>query len=64
MVNGAFRRGSDGDFRLMIELAYAGGGFQGWQIQPRGRTVQGELAAACSRLLGRPIPPGLDFPLR
>ncbi|MCP4572307.1 MAG: tRNA pseudouridine(38-40) synthase TruA [bacterium] len=54
---GNFRRGSDGDFRLMIDLAYAGEGFLGWQIQPRERTVQGELAAACSRLLGRPVVP-------
>lgn len=54
---GRGRRGSDGDHRLLIELAYAGEGFQGWQIQPRGRTVQGELAAACSRLLGRPVVP-------
>ena len=55
--DGSFRRGSDGDFRLLIELSYAGGAFHGWQIQPRGRTVQGELAAACSRLLGRPVVP-------
>ncbi len=40
-----------------IDLAYDGAGFHGWQVQPGLRTVQGELAAACSRLLGREVLP-------
>lgn len=49
--------GSDGPLRLKIELAYVGGGFHGWQFQTDLRTVQGELARACSRLLGRDVMP-------
>lgn len=37
-------------FRLAIE--YDGGGFAGWQIQKRERTVQGEVEAALWRLSG------------
>lgn len=37
-------------FRLAIE--YDGGGFAGWQIQRRERTVQGEVEAALKRLSG------------
>lgn len=43
--------------RLRIDLAYRGREFHGWQIQPNQRTVQGELARQCSRLLGRPAIP-------
>lgn len=39
--------------RLRLDVAYRGDAFHGWQIQPDRRTVQGELRAACSRLLGR-----------
>jgi tRNA pseudouridine38-40 synthase len=39
--------------RLRIDLAYLGGPFHGWQIQPDLRTVQGEMRRTCSRLLGR-----------
>jgi len=49
--------GSDGPIRLKIDLAYVGKEFHGWQIQPAFRTVQGELAAAASRLLGRDVVP-------
>jgi tRNA pseudouridine38-40 synthase len=38
-----------------VELAYEGSGFLGWQIQPVGRTVQGELGAACERILDQPL---------
>jgi tRNA pseudouridine38-40 synthase len=41
--------------RLKIDLAYAGAGFPGWQLQPDRRTVQGELAAVVARLLGRSV---------
>lgn len=37
-------------FRLTI--AYEGSRFGGWARQPRLRTVQGELEAACARILG------------
>lgn len=42
-------------FRLVLE--YAGGDFEGWQIQTRdrpSRTVQGELAAAVESITGAP----------
>lgn len=50
-------QGSDGPFRLKIDVAYVGTGFHGWQIQREYRTVQGVLAAAASRLLGRDVIP-------
>jgi len=42
---------------VRIDLAYDGGGFHGWQVQPGLRTVQGELARMCRRLLGREAVP-------
>lgn len=36
--------------RLKLELAYTGGEFHGWQIQPRQRTVQGVLEKALQRI--------------
>jgi len=39
--------------RISLTVAYLGGGFAGWQVQPDARTVQGELQAALSRLAGR-----------
>jgi tRNA pseudouridine38-40 synthase len=40
--------------RIRLVLHYDGRGFYGWQLQPRRRTVQGELEAALARLLQRP----------
>ena len=37
--------------RLKIVLSYDGTKFYGWQIQDEGRTVQGVLEAALSRLI-------------
>ena len=37
-------------FKLILE--YDGAGFQGWQIQPDGRTVQGELRRALEEITG------------
>jgi tRNA pseudouridine38-40 synthase len=44
---------------LRIILAYDGGDFHGWQVQPEGATVQGALAAAIERVTGsRVLPQG------
>ena len=42
-------------FRYFIELAYKGTPFCGWQLQPNGLTVQGELERALEILLREPI---------
>jgi tRNA pseudouridine38-40 synthase len=39
--------------RIRLTLHYDGAGFQGWQLQPGVRTVQGELEASLSRLTDR-----------
>lgn len=36
--------------RFKSTIAYDGAGFSGWQIQPRGRTVQAEVEAALRKL--------------
>lgn len=41
--------------RLMITLEYEGTGFQGWQLQAQGRTVQGVLEDALRRTTGQAI---------
>lgn len=41
--------------RLRLDLAYDGGGFRGWAAQPGLRTVQGELEAALTTVLRRPV---------
>lgn len=41
--------------RYFIELSYLGAGFSGWQVQPGQRTVQGDVEAALSTLLRRPV---------
>lgn len=38
-----------------MTLHYDGASYYGWQLQPRVRTVQGELEAALSRLANRPV---------
>ena len=42
--------------RRFIQLAYNGGGFSGWQVQPGQPTVQGAIEAALSTLLRRDVP--------
>ena len=42
-----------------LTLAYDGTDFQGWQVQPGERTIQGELQAALRRITGEtPLPQG------
>jgi tRNA pseudouridine38-40 synthase len=42
---------------LKITLAYDGADFNGWQVQPARRTVQGCLAEAMERLTGKYVLP-------
>jgi tRNA pseudouridine38-40 synthase len=41
---------------MRLDLAYHGGEFAGWAIQPGRRTVQGELEDALAKVLGTPVP--------
>lgn len=41
--------------RVRIDLGYDGTDFRGWAVQPRLRTVQGELEAALARVIGAPV---------
>lgn len=41
--------------RVMLIVAYDGTNYCGWQIQPNGRTIEGELNQALSELLGEEI---------
>ena len=38
-----------------LDIAYDGGGFSGWAVQPGRRTVQGEIEAALERLFGERV---------
>jgi tRNA pseudouridine38-40 synthase len=38
-----------------LDIAYDGGGFSGWAVQPGKRTVQGEIESALERLFGEPV---------
>lgn len=40
---------------LKLSIQYDGTDFAGSQLQPNGRTVQGELEAALARLAGHPV---------
>jgi tRNA pseudouridine38-40 synthase len=42
--------------RLALGVEYDGAGFQGWQCQPHGRTVQDVLEAALAQFAGAPLP--------
>ena len=41
--------------RIRIHLAYDGGGFYGWQVQPELPTIQGTLEAVLSGIEGAPV---------
>ena len=41
--------------RICLTLEYDGGSFLGWQVQPEGRTVQGELERVLSKLFDTPV---------
>ena len=40
---------------FLLKIEYDGSGFSGWQRQPEARTVQGELEAALSQVMGKPV---------
>jgi len=42
--------------RIRVTLAYDGGGFHGWQVQPGLPTIQGTLEAVLSEMEGQPVP--------
>jgi tRNA pseudouridine38-40 synthase len=42
--------------RIKIGLAYDGGAFHGWQVQPGLPTIQGSLQQILSAMEGRPVP--------
>lgn len=44
-----------GATRYRGRIAYDGTGFSGWQFQPKGRTVQGELESVLSRRFNRTV---------
>jgi tRNA pseudouridine38-40 synthase len=48
-------RGGGGFLRIRLDLAYDGGAFSGWAVQPGRRTVQGTLEEALAMLIRRPI---------
>ena len=48
-------RGGGGFLRVRLDLAYDGGPFSGWAVQPGRRTVQGTLEEAIGLLIRRPI---------
>jgi tRNA pseudouridine38-40 synthase len=41
--------------KFLLTVEYSGTNFNGWQIQPKGRTVQGEIESALSTLLNEKI---------
>jgi tRNA pseudouridine38-40 synthase len=41
--------------RIKINLAYDGGGFHGWQVQPGLSTIQGTLEEIVTVMEGRPV---------
>ena len=41
--------------RIKIKVAYDGGGFHGWQVQPGLATIQGTLEQIVSEIEGRPV---------
>src|SRR5699024_8536914 len=49
--SGATTRRYSWPVRIRIDLSYDGTEFSGWAKQPERRTVQGELEAACDRIL-------------
>ncbi|XAS63356.1 tRNA pseudouridine synthase A [Micrococcaceae bacterium Sec5.8] len=48
-------RGGNGFLRIRLDLAYDGGPFSGWAVQPGRRTVQGTLEDAIAMLIRRPV---------
>ncbi|MEC5190154.1 MULTISPECIES: tRNA pseudouridine synthase A [unclassified Arthrobacter] len=48
-------RGGSGFLRVRLDLAYDGGPFSGWAVQPGRRTVQGTLEDAIAMLIRRPV---------
>ncbi|MCL2467803.1 MAG: tRNA pseudouridine(38-40) synthase TruA [Micrococcales bacterium] len=49
-------KGSPGVVRVRLDLAYDGGGFSGWAVQPGLRTVAGVLSEALTTVLRTQVP--------
>jgi len=41
--------------QLRLGVQYDGSGFEGWQLQPSGATIQGELERALTTALREPV---------
>lgn len=55
MGNKSATERAEGVARYLITIAYDGRAFQGWQVQPEGRTVQGTLEHCLSVMLQQPF---------
>ena len=52
-MNGNMKSGEFSNIRLTLE--FDGSGFNGWQVQPKGRTVQGEVERAIEEVTGERV---------
>ena len=55
MINESELNGFERMPNVKLTLEYDGGDFNGWQVQPTGRTIQGELSRALARIEGKEV---------